>query len=518
MTPIATLIDRAADCYGDRLAVVDGDRRLTFRQVGERSSRLANALLHLGSGPGARVALLMPNRLEVVENDFGIAKAGMVRVPLNPRLADLEREYLLADSGAETLIFDPDFEPFVEAVKERLPSLKNLISLGNAPCEGMSYTHLLQAAAPTRPRLPHPPDAPNFLLYTSGTTGRPKGAMATNRSRLAATMNMLAEEIDAKPGDTMAHIGSMSHGSGSKVLAYFLRGACNLPIGKFEPDRFLALVESQRVTATFVVPTMIAMLCQAAGASKKDDLSSLKTISYGGAPIAPTRILEAIERFGPVFVQVYGSCEAPHPVTVMSKDEHLVASGQEGRLASVGREVVMAEVRIVTEGGADAPIGEHGEMWIRGDNVMAGYWGKDEATREVFEDGWYRSGDVAWRDVDGYLYIVDRARDMIISGGLNVYPAEVEAALHRHEAVAECAVVGVPDDLWGESVKAFIVLRPGMAASEDGLIEHTRKYLAGYKKPRSVEFVAGLPKGPTGKVLKRELEAAYWAGKSRRVY
>jgi acyl-CoA synthetase (AMP-forming)/AMP-acid ligase II len=513
---IPLLIERAARWYGDAPAVHEANRTLSFRQVGERSSRLANALIALDPTSGARVSLLTPNRLESVEIDFAIAKAGKVRVPINSRLADGEREYLLANSGAETLIFDVQFAPFVEAVRQRLPELRNVIVIGGKAKDAHPYDELLERASAGAPQIPHPPDAPNFILYTSGTTGRPKGATATNASRLAATMNMLAEEIEAVPGDAMVHIGSMAHGSGSKILAYFLRGARNLPVAKFEPDRFLHLVEQERATATFVVPTMIAMLAEAAEQTRTD-FSSVKTLTYGGAPIAPEKLQRALDRFGNVFVQVYGSCEAPHPVLVMRKADHQVPPGKERRLASLGREVAMAELRIVGPDGNDVPDGERGEMLIKGANVMSGYWNNPEATAEVLQAGWYRTGDVVSRDEEGFYYMVDRARDMIISGGLNIYPAEVEAAIRQHPGVADVAVIGIPDERWGESVKAFVVLHPGAPASEEEIIRHAQQHLAGYKKPRSVEFVPSLPKGSTGKILKTQLRADYWRGTDRAV-
>ncbi|MFI5259966.1 MAG: AMP-binding protein [Candidatus Limnocylindrales bacterium] len=514
---IPELIDRAGRWYGDSVAVVDGTRERTFRLVAERSSRVANALLELSPQAGARVALLMPNRMEFVECDFGIAKAGKVRVPINPRLADDEREYILADSGAETLVFDVEFEDFVSRARQRLPELCNLVAVGGAAAGAKDYEELVASASPATPRLAHEPSAPNFILYTSGTTGRPKGATATNGSRLAATLSMLRDEVDAEACDGMVHLGAMAHGSGSKVLAYFLRGARNITERKFDAERFLHLVETERSTATFVVPTMIAMLVDAAR-SRSFDLSALKTISYGGAPIAPEKLQEALETFGNVFVQVYGSCEAPHPILVLRKSEHRVPRGKERRLASIGREVTTSEVRIVGEDGADVADGEHGEMWVRGPNVMRGYWGNPKATAEVLSgDGWYRTGDVAIRDDEGFYYMVDRARDMIISGGLNIYPAEVERAIYTDPAVAEVAVIGVPDERWGESVKAFVVLKQPGTLTELDVIEHARGLLASYKKPRSVEFVDALPKGSTGKILKRELQAPYWEGRARRV-
>jgi acyl-CoA synthetase (AMP-forming)/AMP-acid ligase II len=461
------------------------------------------------------VAILTPNRLESVEVDFGIAKAGKVRVPINTRLSTDERAYLLENSGAETLLFDASEAQFVAAVRPGFRSL-HAISLGDTVDRALRYEELLEGTDDSAPSVTLAQDDPAFILYTSGTTGRPKGATATQASRWAATVGMLLDEIDAVPGDAMVHVGSMAHGSGSKVLAYFVRGARNIAVAKWDAHKFLDLVERERATATFLVPTMISMLLQARRTNTAD-LSSLKTVSYGGAPIAPAVLQDALAVFGPVFVQVYGSCEAPHPVLVLGRDDHLVAPGQEARLASVGRETMTCRVMIAGPDGNPVPPGEKGEMWIRGDNVMRGYWQDPEATAAVLVDGWYHTGDIATRDADGFVSIVDRERDMIISGGLNVYPAEVEAALHRHPAVLECAVFGVPDAEWGESVRAAVVLREDATATESELIEHCRSLLAGYKKPRTIEVLSELPKGATGKILKRSLRDPHWADRSRAV-
>jgi acyl-CoA synthetase (AMP-forming)/AMP-acid ligase II len=514
MIPIPYVISRAAATFGDATAVSDGRRTLSFRDVEERSNRLANALLALSAERSGRVAILSPNRLESVEVDFAIAKAGKVRVPVNTRLSTEERVHILNDSGAETLVFDASEAEFVASAREQLP-VREYVALGGAELQGVhAYSELLSQGSVSPAGVQVASDDPSFILYTSGTTGRPKGATATQASRWAATMSMLTDEIDAAPGDAMVHVGSMAHGSGSKVLAYFLRGARNIAVDKWDPERFLDLVERERATASFLVPTMISMLVEARRTNQAD-LSSLKTLSYGGAPIAPALLREALATFGEVFVQVYGSCEAPHPVLVMSRRDHRDADDR--RLASVGREVTGCRVMVAAPDGSPVEAGVHGEMWIQGDNVMRGYWNNPTATSDVLVDGWYRSGDVATHDGEGFFTIVDRERDMIISGGLNVYPAEVEAALHRHPAVLECAVFGVPDDKWGEAVCAAVVLRDGATVSEAEIIEHCRPLLAGYKKPRRVEFHDQLPKGATGKILKRSLRDPHWVGQSRAV-
>jgi acyl-CoA synthetase (AMP-forming)/AMP-acid ligase II len=514
MIPIPHVIARAASTFGDATAVSDGRATLSFRAVHDRSNRLANALLELSPERSGRVAILTPNRLESVELDFAIAKSGKVRVPVNTRLSTEERVHILRDSGAETLVFDASEAEFVAAAREQV-SVRHLVALGAADLDRVHrYDALLAGGSASPPSVAIAPDDPSFILYTSGTTGRPKGATATQSSRWAATISMLTDEIDAAPGDAMVHVGSMAHGSGSKVLAYFLRGARNIAVDHWDPERFLALVERERATASFLVPTMISMLIEARRGNTAD-LSSLKTLSYGGAPIAPALLREALATFGEVFVQVYGSCEAPHPVLVMSRRDHHAADDR--RLASVGREVAGCRVMVAGSDGEPLGAGVHGEMWIQGDNVMRGYWNNPAATHEVLVRGWYRSGDVATHDGEGFFTIVDRERDMIISGGLNVYPAEIEAALHRHPAVLDCAVFGVPDEKWGEAVCAAIVLRAGAVATEAEIVEHCRPLLAGYKKPRRVEFHEQLPKGATGKTLKRALRDPHWAGQSRAV-
>jgi len=433
---------------------------------------------------------------------------------LNPRLADEEREHIIGSSGAATLVVDATFEPFVEAARSRLPRLRTVVTVDGEPGDTHAYETLLAKASSRPPSISVAPDAPSFILYTSGTTGRPKGATASVRGRVAATTNMLLDELDVTPDDVMIHAGPLSHGSGSKILAYWVRGAANLVVRRFDPEQFLSLVGRGKGTSSFLVPTMIAMLVATLDRSRHD-LRRLRTLTYGGAPIAPERLAEALEAFGPVFVQVYGSCEAPHPVLVLGKREHVVTPATAHRLGSAGRPVLRVETRIVARDGADT---DEGELRVRGENVMLGYWSDPVATEEVLGDGWYRTGDVARRDDDGFLYLIDRERDLVISGGLNVYPAEVEAALLRHPAVAEVAVIGVPDPVWGEAVKALVVRASGAATSEAELLEHCRTVLAGYKKPRSIEFVASLPRGSTGKILKRELRRRYWSGEARQVH
>ena len=500
MITIGTLVDRAARRYGDRTAVVDGDRRLSFREVGDRSTRLANALLAVSPTAGSRVALVLGNRLEVVETDFAIAKAGKVKVPVNPRLSDEERRFILANCGAEVVVTERAEVDRLQALRGDLPDLRHVVSVDGG---GTDYRDLLRASAGA-PDVVVDADGPSMILHTSGTTGRPKGATTTQSARIAATRHMLLDEFPATVDDGMVHVAPMSHGSGSKILAYFVRGARNITLPKFTPEAFFAAMAGSGGTSSFVVPTMIRMLLDslpAAGAGP----GGVRNLTYGGAPMPASLAEEAIAAFGPVLTQVYGSCEAPHPVTSLSRRDHL--EGPPDRLASAGHEVFVVEVRIAGEDGGEQPWGEPGELWVRGPNLMSGYWNDPEATAAVTSDGWYRTGDVARRGDQGFVHIVGRERDMLISGGLNVYPAEVEGVLHRHPDVAEAAVFGVPDDLWGERVTAVVVLRDGSVPDADEIVRWCADHLAAYKKPRRVHFVENLPKGSTGKVSKESLRA-----------
>lgn len=516
MVAISTLISRAARWYGAAIAVDDGRLVLTFSDVEERSNRLANAIAALCPEAGSRVAILSSNRSELVEIDFGVAKAGRVRVPINSRLGEAECRHVLADSGADLLIAEAKYCELAATWLREVDSLQTAIVLGTPGPSGLEYEEVLAAARPGAVPPEADPAAGSFILYTSGTTGQPKGALSTVEGKLAATFAMLRDELVVPIGGAMVHAASMAHGSGSKVLAYFLKGARNIPMSKWDPEQFLSIVSEERATGTFIVPTMLMALVEAARSTASDH-STLCSISYGGAPIAPNQLAAAIDTFSSALVQVYGSCEAPHPVLVLRGDDHVARHGIGDGVTSAGREALHCEVRLVGDDGGDVAWGQPGELWVKGPNVMAAYWGNPEATRSVFVDGWYRTGDVARRDDDGYFYIVDRARDVIITGGLNVYPAEVENLIRRHPAVANVAVVGVPNEQWGEDVKAFVIVKQGATVSDHQLIDYCRSELAGYKKPRFVEFVDKLPLGPNGKVLKRELRDQHWVGRERHV-
>lgn len=513
MVGLAKQIERAAAQFRSRIAAVDGDRTLTFGALDDRSNRLANALVALSPEPAARVAIMLPNSLEFLETDFAAVKARKAKVPINLRLAEDEREWILQDSGASVLVTDEEGAQLIAAIRGRIPSLETIIVVGEPVAGLRRYEDMLSEGSPRLTGIEESPDAPNVILYTSGTSGRPKGAVSSARGRLLTTIAMLTEELDIVPGDGMIHAGSMAHGSGSKSLAFFFRGGRNIMMRRFDGACFFELLRREGATNSFLVPTMIQTLVKEMH-EHPVALPTLKTITYGGSPISDSLLREALEAFGDVFVQVYGSCEAPHPVTVLKKHDHVALAS--GRASSIGREVMGVELRLADDDGQPAPEGI-GELLVRGDSIMQGYWQQPDATADAFVDGFYRTGDVARRDDEGYYYLVDRKREMIISGGLNVYPAEVERVISQHEGVREVAVIGIPDPHWGEAVIAVVVPAAPGALTETEIAEYCAEHLAGYKKPRRVEFRDQLPKGSSGKILKREIRAPYWEGRERLV-
>jgi acyl-CoA synthetase (AMP-forming)/AMP-acid ligase II len=511
---LAKLIGRTALQRGSEVAVVDGDRHLSFKDLDARSNRLAHSFWKLTGDRRPPVAILLNNRLEFVEVDLALIKAGSAKVPINPRLTHEERSFIVEDSQSAVLITEAAHLDSAMSIADEVASVQAVIAVGESREGTLSYEALLTDGADLPLERVWNPDDPSVILYTSGTTGQPKGAVASFRSRYAATLNMLVDELDIDSDDGIIHAGPLSHGSGSKILAYYLRGARNIIVPKFDPNQFLDTVDATGATATFVVPTMISMLLEATTDDRK---RQLRTITYGGAPIAPTLIESAIRSFGAVFVQVYGSAEAPHPLTVLTKGDHAAGLSNPGLLSTAGRPTTGTEVIVSQPDGTEVAPGDVGEIRVRGEGVMVGYWNKPEATEAAFSNGYYRTGDLGVFDEWGYLSIVDRERDLIITGGLNVYPAEVEAAIYRHPEVAEAAVIGIPDDKWGEVVTAFVVPRVGSELIPEAIEEHCASLLAGYKKPRRVEFTDELPKGSTGKVLKSELRKPYWTGRDRQV-
>ncbi|AOY94366.1 AMP-dependent synthetase [Cupriavidus sp. USMAA2-4] len=513
----ALFLQRAARYWGDRPAVMHRERVLSFRQLDERSTRLANALLGLGLRPGDRVAVQSRNCAELVEIECALYKSGLVKAALNPRFTAAEASDVVENCTPRAFIGGDGYTGYARTTPG-FAAVEAFVALGGPAAGYLGYEDLLARGGTSRP--PHRAAAADaaVLHFSSGSTGRIKAAVQSYGNRMASLRKMLlGMDRQARPGDRLALIGPVTHASGMLMQPFLYCGATLVLFDRFEPAHFLAEVARLRITHVFMVPAMIHMLL-ADPALEQADLSSLKTLSYGAAPMAPARIREAWERIGPILSQGYGASESTSGVTRLSTADHAEAiAGRPGRLASCGRPHGETEVRVVDEQGREVAGDAIGEIVIRGEDVFQGYWGEPELTREVLVDGWLRTGDLARVDEEGFIYLVDRKKDMIISGGFNVYPTEVEAVLYQHPDVMEACVISVPDATWGESVKAVVALRPGRALEAAALIAHCRERIADYKTPRSVEFVGELPKNPSGKVARKVVREPYWQGVARRV-
>ncbi len=518
---VGKLLTKSSEAFPDRPAVIHGAKRLTYARFNERVNRLANALLERGIRPGDHVALLMYNYPEMFESLFACFKLGCGSVPINFRLHPNECAFIIHHSEAKALILSPEFNGSVLDLRERIPRVRDLITISGAEGELLDYESLIAGGASRfRDHDVHQDDTA-WIFYTSGTTGLPKGAMLTHRNLLAMSMNFYADICPGmSPTDTALHAAPLSHGSGLYALPNVGKGACNviLESKSFDADLVLKTIEEHKITNMFAAPTMIRLLLDSSSISRYD-LSSMKALNYGGAPMLVKDLMEAMEKLGPCLVQLFGQAESPMTITYLPQWAHLQEGTPEQitRLASAGIQRTDVEVAVFDHDDKELPRGETGEIVTRSDLVMKGYWRNPEATADTLRNGWLHTGDMGYMDDHGYLFIMDRSKDMIISGGENVYPREIEEVIIRHPAVREVAVIGVPDPKWGEAIKAVISLAPGETVTEAEIIEFCRNHIAGYKKPKSVDIVSEIPKNNYGKILKRELRSKYWEGKERKV-
>jgi len=489
-------LGRAARFYPERIALASAERRSTFRELHDRVGRIAASLRRHGFGSGDRLALLLPNEADYLELVYACAWLGVVAVPLNIRLSAAEIDHILADAAPRGLIRHSSLAvPTVQ--------LEWQLVLDEEPLdvEGDAY-----------PEPIYDPDAVLALVYTSGTTGHPKGVVITHGNVLE-NLDHVNYWMTYKEGGVYLHAAPIFHIAdfpfmfGSPAF-----GACQVTIPKFSPKSFCETVERERVSHSVLVPTMISLLTQFPDIEKYD-LTSLEVVGYGGSPIAPELIRQTRAAIpGLKLVQVYGLSETGF-LTGLQDHEHT-----QERLTSCGRPCPGIDVRVVDESGKEVETGHPGELVARGANVMRGYWNNADETERAFRNGLFRTGDVGYQDANGYVYILDRIKDMIVTGGENVYSGEVEAIIYEHPAVREAAVFGIPDPQWGELVAAVVVLEPGHPLTAEDLIAHCRRSLANYKVPRRIVFSdAELPKSGSGKILKRVLRERFWGQRERAV-
>ena len=518
---IGQLLTKSARTFPENLAIAYGRKELTYAEFNARTNRLANGLNRLGVQQGDNVAVLMYNCPEMLESMFACFKAGFGTIPINFRLHPREYAFIINHSEAKAVIISSEFNEALIDIRDDIPRVSSIISASEAREPFLNYETVLSAASDQFEDAEVASDDVAWLFYTSGTTGQPKGAMLTHRNLLGMTMNFYADMCPGfGPSDVALHAAPLSHGSGCYALPSIGKAAANviLEAKSFDPEQVLKTIETYRVTNTFAAPTMIKLLIDSPAVDQYDH-SSLTAISYGGAPMLVEDLMQAMEKLGPCLVQLYGQAESPMTITYLSHDDHVLDGNpdQMKRLASAGIPRTNVEVKIVDADDNELPPGEMGEIVTRSDLVMRGYWRDPEATAETLRNGWLHTGDMGYIDESGYLFLMDRSKDLIISGGENVYPREIEEIIVQHPAVREVAVIGVPDPVWGESIKAVVSLLPESEVTEMELIEFCTDHIARYKRPKSVDFLEELPKNNYGKILKRELRDKYWRGKASQV-
>ncbi|WP_405904161.1 long-chain fatty acid--CoA ligase [Streptomyces sp. NBC_00656] len=508
-------LHRSAQQLPDEPATICGDRVRTHREVANRVARLAGALGGLGVTRGDRVGLLALNSDVFHEYYYGVWWMGGVVNPVNTRWSVQEIVYSLEESGTRLLIVDDTFAPLVPQLRELWGGIAEVVHCGDGPTpDGMiDYERLIAGSEPVED-VRVGGDALAGLFYTGGTTGFPKGVMLSHGNILSSSHGLVSTSQDTKRGQSLLHCAPLFH---LAALAAWnnqsLLGGCHVFLPAFEPAAVLEEIQKHRLNTLLLVPAMIQMVVDHPKIADFD-LSSVNRVGYGASPISEPLLDRAMAAFpSAVFSQGYGMTElAPGACVLTGQDHH-----DRRLLRSAGRAITCVEVRVVDPQDNEVPRGSVGEIVVSGPNVMLGYWNKPEETAAALRGGWMHTGDAGYMDERGYVFLVDRLKDMIVSGGENVYSAEVENALAKHPSVAACAVIGVPDPQWGERVHAVIILKPGTAVSEDEIRDHCRTLIAGYKAPRSCEFVDTLPLSPAGKILKRDLRKPYWDGAERSV-
>ena len=499
---------------GDKTAMVFQDRATSYAQLNDYASQVAQSLLAEGVQPDARVAFMGKNSDLYFQLLLGALKTRSVMVGVNSRLAGPEVAFVVNDAKAELVFVGEDFVPLIEGIIDDCPTVKKVIAMDGGHGVWSSFAEWRDAHDAIDPMMNHDAEDDFIQLYTSGTTGHPKGVQLTNRNMESALAQYTTKWANWQEDEHVLLCMPLFHIAGVNVGLIGLHCGCKVTVmPEVDPGEILRLIEEEKVNRTVFVPAVILFLTMHPAVGETD-FSSLRQILYGASPIAEELLVKAAEIFKCDFLQVYGMTETTGCATHLLPEDHDPARG---KLRSCGKPNEGVEVRIVDDNGKDVPQGEVGEIIVKGESNMKGYWNRPDATAESMKDGFMYTGDAGYFDEEGYVFVYDRVKDMIVSGGENIYPAEVENALFAHPQIADAAVFGVPDERMGEAVKAHVVLAPDAKLSEGEIIEWAREQIAGYKIPRSIEFVSDLPRNPSGKVLRRELREPYWEGHTRRV-